>query len=206
MVRNTEFTVFDVETTGLSARGADRIVEIALVRVDSRGTVLDEYATLVNPRRDVGPTWIHGIRDCDVKRAPFFEEIVGDVLARMAGAVVTAHNASFDLGFLNAEMSRAQCRLPNIPYLCTMQLARKTIVPRLPSNRLEALCQYFRIPNTRAHSALADAQATARLLSVLLDQIEQRTQLSLAGIGIRGERLAREQWPLFPPSGKAHSR
>ena len=63
----------------------DRIVEIGIVRVSADGSTVDEYATLINPMRDVGPTHVHGITQEDVAHAPTFVEALGDVLARLAG-------------------------------------------------------------------------------------------------------------------------
>jgi hypothetical protein len=79
----TPFSVIDQETTGLYPGGYDRVVEVAIVRTDPRGAVIDEYATLVNPRRDVGPTPVNGITAEEVLQAPVFEEIVGDVVERL---------------------------------------------------------------------------------------------------------------------------
>ena len=76
-----EFSVVDVETTGLFPGGHDRVIEIAVVRVRGDGAFVDEYCTLVNPERDVGPTHVHGIRTRDILEAPRFAEIAGDVLA-----------------------------------------------------------------------------------------------------------------------------
>ncbi|MEI6503461.1 MAG: exonuclease domain-containing protein, partial [Armatimonadota bacterium] len=70
-----EVAVVDVETTGFAAQHTDRIVEIAIVRLSSGGDTLDEFETLVNPQRDVGPTHIHGISAHDVLDAPTFAEI-----------------------------------------------------------------------------------------------------------------------------------
>lgn len=93
MLDDTEFAVVDVETTGLFPERHDRIIEIAIVRVDSRGETIDEYVTLVNPLRDIGPTHIHGITARDVCNAPDFSEIGGDVMHRLAGSVFVGHNA-----------------------------------------------------------------------------------------------------------------
>jgi DNA polymerase III epsilon subunit-like protein len=77
------FAVLDVETTGFSPLTGDRIIEIAVVRVSGDGSIADEYATLVNPQRPVGPSDLHGISQKDVEEAPTFEEIAGDVLERL---------------------------------------------------------------------------------------------------------------------------
>ena len=76
------FAVVDVETTGLFPRANDRVVEIAIVQLDG-GDISDEFVTLINPQRDVGPTRIHGIAARDVLNAPTFGEVAGDVVRRL---------------------------------------------------------------------------------------------------------------------------
>src|SRR3712207_1818935 len=88
--------VVDVETTGLSPR-TDRIVEIGIVLLDSRGEVESEFETLINPGRDVGPTGIHGISASDVVDAPLFGDVAPHLRSLLAGRVVVALNALFDL-------------------------------------------------------------------------------------------------------------
>lgn len=87
----------------LPAKG-DRVIEIAVARVDASGRIEDEYATLINPEgRDTGPVFVHGISNGAVRNAPLFADVAGDVLARLEGAVVVAHNAVFEERFLAAE-------------------------------------------------------------------------------------------------------
>ena len=84
------FAVVDIETTGFSPLVGDRIIELGIVRVDGDGSTVDEYVTLVNPLRDIGPTHVHGITQEDVEHAPLFTEVVGDVLARLAGVIFSS--------------------------------------------------------------------------------------------------------------------
>src|SRR5262249_5526380 len=114
------FAVIDVETTGLSP-GRDRVVEIAVVRTDRHGRVVDEWATLINPSGRVGAAHIHGITVADVRAAPRFADVAGELVARMAGNVVVAHNAAFDVAFLRAEFERAGWPMPAVPVLCTLE-------------------------------------------------------------------------------------
>src|SRR3954447_3752975 len=74
------FAVVGIATTGFSPANGDRIVEIAVARVDASGRVSDEYATLVNPGRDVGPAFVHGISTSEVRAAPTFTDIAGELL------------------------------------------------------------------------------------------------------------------------------
>jgi DNA polymerase-3 subunit epsilon len=196
-----EFAVTDVETTGLFPKGNDRIVEIAILRVDSRGKTLDEYCTLINPKRDVGPTHIHGLSAKHVKHAPLLKEVLGDITSRLAGATFVAHNVHFDLRFLRSEMDREGYWLPEFPSLCTMQLARKTD-PAIPGRKLETLCRHFGIDYNGGHSARVDARATADLLAVCLKQLKQDGRLPEASLLIRGNAVRRSEWPPATPSGK----
>ena len=97
--------VIDTETTGLGAQ--DRVVEVAVVVLDaSTLETVDEYDTLINPRRDVGPEHIHGISASMVEAAPTFEEIAGDLAARLDDHVLVAHNLPFDVRMVRGEFDR----------------------------------------------------------------------------------------------------
>jgi DNA polymerase-3 subunit epsilon len=159
-----EFAVLDLETTGLYP-STDRIVEVGVVRLNDAGVVLDEFCTVVNPLRDVGPTHIHGLHAAELVNAPTFKEVADDVLSVLAGAVLVAHHARFDVGFLNAEMRRVgrSCTFDRV--LCTLELLY-AIEPRAP-RRLTDCCAYFGIPVEEAHTALGDARMAAALVSKL---------------------------------------
>jgi DNA polymerase III subunit epsilon len=160
------YAVIDVETTGFSPAKGDRIVEIAIARVDAHGRIEDEYATLVNPGRDVGPVFVHGISNTEVLDAPGFEEIAGELLARMDGAVVVAHNATFEERFLAAEFARMDVALPLNPALCSLWLARRTL--RSPNHKLSTLARTAGLSTVDAHTALADVRTVAALLPQML--------------------------------------
>ena len=168
------YTVIDVETTGLSPTTHDRVVEIAVVYVSDSGAIQDRWSTLVNPQRDVGRTDIHGISATDVYDAPTFSEIAPYVLRAINGRVVTAHNAAFDLRFLAHELVRSGVPLERLPLsgLCTMQWSKFYL--KSPSRKLVDCCTVADIPLTSAHSAGADALATAQLLSHYLKAAQGR--------------------------------
>lgn len=168
------YTVIDVETTGLSPTTHDRVVEIAVVYVSDSGRLQDRWSTLVNPQRDVGRTDIHGITATDVVDAPTFSEIAPYVLRAINGRVVTAHNAAFDLRFLAHELVRSGVPLERLPLsgLCTMQWSKFYL--QSPSRKLIDCCAVADIPLTSAHSAAADALATAQLLSHYLKAAQGR--------------------------------
>src|SRR5512134_1746588 len=95
-VGEVSVAVVDIETTGLHA-GADRVVEMSVVRVDPGGQPVLAVNTLVNPRRPVAATEIHGITDDDVADAPTFADIAGDVAGAISDAVLMAYNVYFDM-------------------------------------------------------------------------------------------------------------
>ena len=167
-IRDCQFAVIDVETTGLFPRKHDRIVEVAVVTITGRGEILEQYASLLNPGRDLGPVDIHGIHGSDVVSAPRFEDIAGDLVDRLSGSVVAGHNIRFDLDFVAAEFARLGVDLPALPSVCTLSLAGRLALAA-PNRRLSGCCEALGIPHVAAHSALGDAQATARLLLALLD-------------------------------------
>ncbi len=159
------WSVVDVETTGLSPR-TDRIVEIAVVRLDQRGQELDSWTTLLNPQRDIGASHVHGITARDVRGAPTFDAVAGEVLSRVGGTVVVAHNARFDAGFLHAECARAGLLWGPIDGFCTMTAAGES---GLVSGRsLMTCCAELGIPTGTHHTALDDARAAAGILAHLL--------------------------------------
>ncbi len=160
------FAVVALETTGLSPAGGDRIVELAVVRVDASGRIADEYATLVDPGRDVGPVLVHGIANSEVLGAPSFGDVAGALLDHLDGAVVVAHNAAVVERFLASELARIGVTLPLNPALCSLWLARRTM--RAPDHRLDTLARIAGLPVAGAHSALADARTGAALLPHLL--------------------------------------
>ena len=191
-LHEVRFAVVDVETSGLSSR-SHRILQVAVVLAQADGTVLDRWSSYVRPRwrwfARMGPTRIHGIRRRDVRRAPTADAVLVELGRRLDGAVLAAHNLRFDWGFLAQAANRARAPLPAGPKLCTLQLARSlpsltqgdavvdaaggidhagSAPPLQLSNRLGDLCERYGVALTRAHDALADAEATALLLPFLL--------------------------------------
>ncbi len=87
--------VVDVETTGFGPN--DRVVEIAAITLDpATWETVDEYDTLINPGRDVGPTGVHGITASMVEAAPTFSDIIAAIAGRLQGSLLIAHNLAFD--------------------------------------------------------------------------------------------------------------
>jgi len=143
----------DCETTGLGRY--DRILEIAVVEVDiATGRAIDEFETLVDPGRDVGPVDVHGVTASMVSAAPRFDEVAGALARRLGGATLVAHNLAFDARFLRQEFQRLDTDFNPGSGFCTL---------RVTSQKLGLACERFGVPLTAAHRALGDARATARL-------------------------------------------
>ena len=164
--------VIDTETTGLGK--FDRVVEVAAVVLDrTTGETLDEYDTLVNPMRDIGPVRIHGISSSMVSAAPAFEEIAASLALRLEGAVLVAHNLSFDVRMLDNEYQRLDAQLDPGEGICTL---------RLSGEKLSLACDRYEIPMTRHHRALSDARATAELVKLLIDEQTPSSPASILGL------------------------
>jgi DNA polymerase III subunit epsilon len=186
------YAVIDLETTGLRTSWHDRVVEVAVVRLDAYGRVVDEWCSLVNPGRDMGPQEIHGISAAEARRAPLFADVAGAVGARLAGRTVVAHNLAFDGPFLAAEFGRLGLTVPlaGDRGLCTMRLARHFLPA---AGRSLAACRAAAgLPPHRAHSALHDARAAADLLALYL---------RMAGDPPPWPAPVDEAWPTLPAAG-----
>lgn len=161
------YAVVDVETTGL--RADDRIVSAAVFRLDARGVVEDSWYTLVDPQRDPGPVWIHGLTREMLADAPLFPEIAEEFAARLEGRVLVAHNAVFDWMMIAREYARAGLTAPVRRRLCTIALARQLRLP-LPNARLASLAAHFGVAQRRAHDAEDDARVLAEVFRPSLRQ------------------------------------
>jgi len=190
----TPFAVIDIEATGIYPGGHDRVIEVAVVRLSPGFQIDDEWVTLVNPRRDIGRTDIHGIQAADVSHAPLFEEIAADVGTRLAGAIVAGHHLRFDLGFLGAEFERSGIRLPPLPSLCTLALAH-ALLPDSPSRKLGYCCEQVGILlEDEEHTALGDARATAYLLAALIQRASARRRVTLEDLGCETAEIPGLEW------------
>src|SRR5882757_7616596 len=179
-LRDTTFVVVDLETTGgrasesMPGRGDhDQITEIGAVKIRG-GVVLGELATLVDPGRSIPPQIVAltGITTAMVCDAPRIDSVLPAFLEFARGAVLVAHNAGFDIGFLRAAAERCQITWPKPPVLCTVRLARRVLTrDEAPSVRLSALARLFCATTTPTHRALDDARATVDVLHGLIERV-----------------------------------
>lgn len=169
------FVVVDVETTGTSPLGGDRVTEVAAVVVED-GRVEDAFQSLVHPERPIPGriTALTGISDDMVADAPRFADIAGALADVLRGRTFVAHNAAFDWGFLDMEFGRARLDgvLSGAP-VCTVRLARR-VLAHLPRRNLDAVAAHYEVAIEARHRALGDARATAHVLLALLRDAEQR--------------------------------
>ncbi|WP_461111000.1 DEDDh family exonuclease [Streptomyces calidiresistens] len=161
------YAVVDVETTGLDPE--DRVVSVAVYRVDGRGLPQDHWYTPVNPERDPGPVHIHGLTAEMLEAAPRFPEIVEELSERLTDRVLVAHNALFDWRMLSREYARAGHRAPVTRRLCTIALAKELSLP-VRNHRLETLAAHYGVRQERAHHALDDARVLTEILRPALER------------------------------------
>ena len=181
-IADASFVVTDTETTGMRA-GEDRLIEIAAVRV-ANGMIVDRFQQLINPECPVPGriARLTGISTSMVADQPTACDVLPDFLSFLGDGVFVAHNLSFDLRFVNAELrAAARAELP-CETLCTLRLARR-LLPGLRSKSLASICDFYRIRNRQAHRALADAEATAEILIRFLEKLEREHRIaSLEGL------------------------
>ncbi len=172
-LRETTFVVVDLETTGGSA-DKDAITEIGAVKVHG-GEVLGEFATLVDPGTTIPPQIVQltGITQAMVSSAPRIEQVLPAFLEFAKGAVLVAHNAAFDIGFLRSACARHGYHWPKPTVLCTARLARRVLTRHddARSFRLSALAALFNADTVPNHRALQDARATVDVLHGLLERV-----------------------------------
>jgi len=198
--------ILDTETTGLDPLRGDRLVEIGCVEIFNRMPTGQNFHRYFNPEREMSAEAfaVHGLSTEFLATKQFFAEEVDEFLAFIGDAPLVIHNASFDIGFINAELDRI--KRPPIPrdrLVDTLLLARRKH-PGV-SNRLDDLCSRYAIDNSRRtkHGALLDAELLAE---VYVDLIGARqSQLILASesreirVGVSGEMPRRQRLvPLAP--------
>ncbi|MBS1797587.1 MAG: 3'-5' exoribonuclease [Acidobacteria bacterium] len=176
----TDYVVFDLETTGAKTPPC-RITEIGAYRVQ-QGKITDEFHTLVNPETPIPffITQLTGISDRMVRHEPKFRDVAADFLDFIGDSVLVAHNANFDMRFLNHEIGRIHenYRVAN-PHLCTVQLSRK-LLPHIENHRLNTIANYFSVSLVNHHRAADDARATAHIFINLLEDLQTRGIRDLA--------------------------
>jgi len=176
--------VIDTETTGLDPANGDRLIELGCVEIINRIPTGREFHRYLNPERDVhrDAVAVHGLTAEFLKDKPLFKDVVEEFLDFLGDAPLVAHNASFDMAFINAELQRlAKPMLTRNSVVDTLALARR----RHPAgpNSLDALCKRYGIDNSQRtkHGALMDSLLLANVYVELLG--ERQATLGLGGAG-----------------------
>jgi DNA polymerase-3 subunit epsilon len=175
--------VLDTETTGLDAKGGDRLIELGCIELVNRfpsGRELHHYCEPEGRQIHPDAEAVHGISSAFLDGKPAFRSIADEFLAFIDGAPLVIHNATFDITFLNLELERAgRQQIPADRVVDTLSLARRKH-PAGP-NSLDALCKRYGIDNSRRtkHGALMDAALLAEIYIELLG--ERQAALALAG-------------------------
>jgi len=163
--------ILDTETTGLDPKNGDRLIEVGCVELLNRIPTGREFHRYINPERDVPAeaVAVHGLSDAFLHDKPVFSHIAEDFLNFIGEDILVIHNASFDIGFLNAELGRISLPVITMDRVtCTLQLARR----RHPAgpNSLDALCKRYGIDNSKRtkHGALMDSFLLAEVYVELL--------------------------------------
>ena len=182
LIEDAEIVVFDLETTGLSA-ARDRMCEIGAVRI--KALQLEEtFETLVRPGVALPPTIVRltGLRDAELRAAPRPELAVRRFLAFVGDAPLAAHNARFDVGFLDRAVADLTGKRVAAPVVDTVWLARRLLHRRSERFSLSQLAHFFGTSCDPCHRALPDALATAEILVALLGLAQERGARTLAEV------------------------
>ncbi len=173
LLHEANYVVFDIETTGLSVT-RNKIIELAAVKI-SQGKVIDQFAQLINPHEKIPQqiTQLTNITDDMVQDAPNEVEIIPKFVNWLGNTILVAHNARFDMGFLQAACKRH--RLPQLtnPVLDTLELAR-WLHPSIKNHRLNTLADKYKVTLTNHHRAIDDSQALGEILFQMLREVEGR--------------------------------
>ncbi|MGC8972188.1 MAG: exonuclease domain-containing protein [bacterium] len=161
-----EYIIVDFETTG-SLAPIDRIIEVGAV-LFSRGEIIDYFSSLVHPGRSIPPfiTFLTGITPEMLRSAPPPEVVIPKLMDLVKDRIFVAHNARFDLTFLNYELERLGLPKYQGDVLCTLNMARRIL--NLSKRGLDSLAEYFGIEIIHRHRAVYDAEATALILDRML--------------------------------------
>lgn len=171
-LRETTFVVVDLETTGGTPSDGG-ITEIAAIKIRG-GEQLGVFTTLINPGQPIPPfiTALTGITPAMVASAPRVDAVLPSFLEFIRGAVLVAHNAPYDVGFLKAACARHGYSWPNPRVLDTAALARRVLSrDEVPNRKLATLAAFFRASHRPSHRALADAYATVDVLHGLIERL-----------------------------------
>ncbi|MBG9988131.1 PolC-type DNA polymerase III [Aerococcaceae bacterium DSM 111176] len=176
-LKDATYVVFDVETTGLSSV-YDKMIELAAVKMRG-GEVIDTFETFINPNQKISAftTELTSITNAQVEAAPQEAPVMEDFYKFSEGSILVAHNASFDIGFINKAYERIGKEPTSLPVIDTLELSR-TVNPDLKSHRLNTLAKRYGVSLDQHHRAVYDSEATGYLMLKLLDQAREQFDMT----------------------------
>lgn len=172
----SDYTVFDLETTGVSPQ-TDRVIEISAIKVRN-GKAVDEFSTLVNPLRSIpyGASRVNGITDKMVENAPVFKEALEKFLDFIKDDILVGHNINdFDMKFIHRDCEAFFRMFLGNDYIDTLPLARKCL-PELSHHKLTDLAAYYNISVAGAHRALNDCKMNQLVFEKLGEELKGETK------------------------------
>ncbi len=172
-LKDATYVVFDVETTGLSSV-YDKMIELAAVKM-REGEVIDTFESFINPNQTLSSftTELTSITNAMVQSAPQEAPVMEDFYEFSKDSILVAHNASFDIGFIDKAYERLGYGPTKLPVIDTLELSR-TVNPDLKSHRLNTLAKRYGLSLEQHHRAVYDSETTGYLLLKLLDQAEEQ--------------------------------
>ena len=178
-----EFTVFDIETTGLS-REKDKITEIGAVKIKD-GKIIDKFSTFVNPEMPISEeiTKLTGITNEMVKDAPTIKEVLPEFMKFFSNGILVAHNASFDTGFIRKAAEVYGYGDIDNTVVDTLELAR-TLLKDLKKHKLDMVCERLGVSLNGHHRAVNDAQATAEVFIKFIDMLAEKNIINVDDINV----------------------
>ena len=171
----SDYTVFDLETTGISPQ-TDKVIEISAIKVRN-GKAVGEFSSLVNPMRNIpyGATRVNGITDEMVADKPVFEKVLGDFLDFVEDDILVGHNIhDFDMKFIHRDCKAFFRMFLGNDYIDTLPLARKCL-PQLGHHKLTDLAMYYKISINGAHRALNDCRMNQLVFEKLGAELKNGT-------------------------------
>ena len=185
---NGTIIVFDVESTGTDVT-KDEIIQIAAIKIDKEGEVIDSFERFIKPNKSVGNSvLVHGFSDEYLKEyGEDKEKVFEEFLEYSKGALIVGHNVNYDISILNSELERCKMNKPKFKGIYdTLDIYRR-FYPNLPNHKLETLSKIFPIKHSPSHNALDDVKATAYLLVYAINEKIRKT--SLERIGLMGKYI-----------------
>lgn len=166
-----EYIVVDLETTGLDPYKGCEIIEIGITEIIN-GEIVKNYSRLIKPKNII-PNFITDITNIDndmVKNEECIEVILPKFREYIGDRVIIAHNAKFDLKFLNYYLEKMNLN-PITKYICTLELLKQNKSYKGKNKKLETACKYYNIENINAHRADSDTLATAKLFLKIKEEV-----------------------------------